>query len=439
MKKRYIFWWILSALFFWNAMARFASLEDTDIGLVFLVIAGILFYRGYLRAKEYEQQQEDRAALHRLVSLVAEKEARQPSDSVCETSENHPKPAGFVSMDPQKDTRQSSISVRDFSGFDATLEDCVDLALDRQSISVRDIERELRVGYSRAARWVDEMESLGIVGPYQGEKPRDVLYTRDTWPGLKKIREKPLPDLGGNKDHFSEKSSAFQKTLESIPQVDIEVSETGEAPKASASMPDIHFYNVTRRTNLDKLFPLVVIDTETTGLKPRSNEIIEISAIRYESGFKPVSCFSTLLRSRNPIPPQASTVNNITDDMVKDKPYFSQIADAFSEYISGCTIVGHNLGFDLKFLNHAGAQLPDKVKYIDTLDLAKHTLTSRRSKRWDSDFEDSSDDFDYDVEDYKLGTLCFYYGIVPHNAHRSLSDCLATGMVLECLIEDKTK
>lgn len=365
MKKRYIFWWILSALFFWNAMARFASLEDTDIGLVFLVIAGILFYRGYLRAKEYEQQQEDRAALHRLVSLVAEKEARQPSDSVCETSENHPKPAGFVSMVSEKDTRQSSC--------------------------------------------------------------------------LAELQEKPFPDLGEIENRASEKASAFQKTLESIPQVDIEVSETDEAPKASASMPDIHFYNVTRRTNLDKLFPLVVIDTETTGLKPRSSEIIEVSAIRYEAGFKPVSCFSTLLRSRNPIPPQASTVNNITDDMVKDKPYFSQIADAFSEYISGCTIVGHNLGFDLKFLNHAGAQLPDKVKYIDTLDLAKHTLTSRRSKRWDSDFEDSSDDFDYDVEDYKLGTLCFYYGIVPHNAHRSLSDCLATGMVLECLIEDKTK
>lgn len=439
MKKRYIFWWILSALFFWNALARFASLEDTDIGLVFLVIAGILFYRGYLRAKEYEQQQEDRAALHRLVSIVAEKEAKQPSDSVHEASENHPKSAESVSMVSQRGTRPPSVSVLDPSGFDTALSDCVDLALDRQSISVRDIQRELKVGYSRAARWVDEMESLGIVGPYQGEKPRDVLFTRETWPGLEKLREKPGPDLGGNKDHVSEKASTFQKTLELIPQVDIEVSETDEAPKDPASMPDIHFYNVTRRTNLDKLFPLVVIDTETTGLKPRISEIIEVSAIRYEAGFKPVSCFTTLLRSRNPIPPQAAAVNNITVDMVKDKPYFSQIADAFSEYISGCTIVGHNLDFDLNFLCHSGAQLPDKVKYIDTLKLAKHTLTSSRSKQWDSDSGNTVPVYDYDVENYKLSTLCAYYGIVPHNAHRSLADCLATGMVLERLIKDKTK
>ncbi len=248
-----------------------------------------------------------------------------------------------------------------------------------------------------------------------------------------------VPDNMLNKDKVAQQSSEFQKTLESIPPVDIEISETDSSPKAPATMPDIHFYNVTRRTNLDNLFPLVVIDTETTGLKPRSSEIIEVSAIRYEAGFKPVSCFTTLLRSRKPISPEASAVNNITDDMVKDQPYFSQIADAFSEYISGCTIVGHNLDFDLKFLCHSGVPLPDKVKYIDTLDLAKHTLTSPRSKKWDSDYGSSARDYDYDVVNYKLGTLCDYYGIVPQNAHRSLADCLATGMVLECLIEDKTK
>ena len=59
LKKRYIFWWIISALFFWNAIARFLLLADLNIGLVFLVIAGITFYFGYLRATGYEKQQED--------------------------------------------------------------------------------------------------------------------------------------------------------------------------------------------------------------------------------------------------------------------------------------------------------------------------------------------------------------------------------------------
>ena len=164
MKKRYIFWWVISALFFWNAIARFASMEDFDIGLVFLVIAGIAFYIGYLRAKEYEQQQEDRAALHRLVSLVSEEEAAQPS-----------------------------VSVQEPTGYDATLEGCVSLALDRQSISVGDIQRELKVGYTQAARWMDEMHHLGIVGPYRVEKPRDVLFTRENWPGLEELKKKARP------------------------------------------------------------------------------------------------------------------------------------------------------------------------------------------------------------------------------------------------------
>ena len=241
------------------------------------------------------------------------------------------------------------------------------------------------------------------------------------------------------KGDYSTDSSIFQKTLESLPRVDIKLSESKANQNAQSNMPDIRFYNVTRRTNLEKLFPLVVIDTETTGLKPRINEIVEVSAIRYEAGFMPVSCFTTLLRPHKRISPEASAVNKITDDMVRDQPYFSQIADAFSEYISGCTIVGHNLGFDLKFLCHGGAQFSDNVKYIDTLELAKHTLTSRHSKRWDMDSEYSSGEFDYDVENYKLGTLCDYYGIIQQNAHRSLDDCLATGMVLERLIEDKTK
>ncbi len=257
------------------------------------------------------------------------------------------------------------------------------------------------------------------------------------------VNSQPLEDHS-RKNHdaarasfIENKQQDFSIALSQIPRVDIAVSEDKPTRKAPSDMPEIHFTNITKRTHIDKLFPLVVIDTETTGLTPRGNDIIEVSAIRYEEGFVPVSCFTTLLRSRNPIPAEASSKNNITDDMIKDKPFFSEIAASFSDYISGCNVVGHNLPFDLKFLFVCGATLPDKVKYYDTYDLAKRTLVSSSSKKWDNEIGASVPVDDYDVEDYKLETLCDYYGIYRTDAHRSLSDCFATAKVFERIIDDK--
>ena len=47
------------------------------------------------------------------------------------------------------------------------------------------LQRRVKLGYSRAARIVDQMEELGIVGPYEGAKPRSVLLDREGWRELK--------------------------------------------------------------------------------------------------------------------------------------------------------------------------------------------------------------------------------------------------------------
>jgi S-DNA-T family DNA segregation ATPase FtsK/SpoIIIE len=64
---------------------------------------------------------------------------------------------------------------------DEMLPAAVDVILETNQASVSMLQRRLKLGYARAARIVDEMEEKGIVGPFQGSKPREILITKEQW------------------------------------------------------------------------------------------------------------------------------------------------------------------------------------------------------------------------------------------------------------------
>lgn len=211
----------------------------------------------------------------------------------------------------------------------------------------------------------------------------------------------------------------FNTELDSISREDVQLSDP-VSRQLLKDLPEYNFSNITKKTRLDSIFPLVVLDVETTGLYPSKCEILEVSAIRFETGMTPVSAFTTLCKPSKPIPVDASAVNHITDDMVEDAPAFAQIAPALTEFIKGCHIAGHNLDFDLRFIHAHGAVIPEGVRFYDTLDLAQLTISKSN------------------IYNYKLDTICNYYGIWRDNAHRSLSDCYATSKVFAHLVCAKT-
>ena len=65
--------------------------------------------------------------------------------------------------------------------YDELLPQAVDVIFDTKQASVSMLQRRLKLGYSRAARIVDQMEELGIIGPFEGSKPRQIIITREQW------------------------------------------------------------------------------------------------------------------------------------------------------------------------------------------------------------------------------------------------------------------
>lgn len=79
----------------------------------------------------------------------------------------------------------------------------VDVILETGQASVSMLQRRLKLGYARAARIVDEMEEKGIVGPFQGSKPRSILVTKEQWAAMKNgaapidmdaMNQEPVPE-----------------------------------------------------------------------------------------------------------------------------------------------------------------------------------------------------------------------------------------------------
>lgn len=75
---------------------------------------------------------------------------------------------------------------------DSMLEEAIDVIMDSKQASVSMLQRRLKLGYARAARIMDQMEERGIVGPFEGSKPRQVLISKEDWQEMK-LRKHDAP------------------------------------------------------------------------------------------------------------------------------------------------------------------------------------------------------------------------------------------------------
>lgn len=110
--------------------------------------------------------------VEQVVDFVKNKESADYDDKILEEIEK------------QAAAEKGSSSGGDGGGFeesDSLLSDAIECVVEAGQASTSYIQRKLKVGYARAARLIDEMEEKGIIGPFEGSKPRPVLITRQQW------------------------------------------------------------------------------------------------------------------------------------------------------------------------------------------------------------------------------------------------------------------
>lgn len=162
----------------------------------------------------------------------------------------------------------------------------------------------------------------------------------------------------------------------------------------------------------------VVVDVETTGGQWPADRITEVAAVIVRNG-EVAEMFETLVNPERSIPSFISRLTNISWDMVKDAPTFSDIAPRIMQQLEGNVFVAHNAHFDWKFVSHevnraSGNRLVGRR--ICTVRLARQLLPHlpRRS----------------------LDHVANYYGVPITGRHRAGGDALATAHCLIRLLDD---
>ncbi len=133
--------------------------------------------------------------------------------------------------------------------------------------------------------------------------------------------------------------------------------------------------------NLSYVKPLAFIKIQTTGLNPETDRIIELSITRLEPNGKSKTG-TRLVNPEMQISSEVTKINGITNEMVKDKQTFKEIADNINKFLEGCDFIGFNIArFDLRFLseefNKAGIEFTLLGRKVVDIANIFHTMEPR--------------------------------------------------------------
>lgn len=157
----------------------------------------------------------------------------------------------------------------------------------------------------------------------------------------------------------------------------------------------------------------VVLDTETTGLDSRA-EIVSIAVIRSDG----TTLLDTLVKPVRPIPPDATRIHGITNEMVKDAEAFP--TERLHKLLNGQRVIVYNASYDQSML-YRSAKAVD-AEHVEWAMIADWHCAMEAFAEIYGDWNDYHQSYRWQ----KLATACRYYNIPVVGAHGALADCLMT-------------
>jgi DNA polymerase III subunit epsilon len=155
----------------------------------------------------------------------------------------------------------------------------------------------------------------------------------------------------------------------------------------------------------------IVLDTETTGLDPKTQRIVEIACIELVNHLPTGQKFHTLLDPQMEVPAEAVAVHGLSNAKLAGAPLFSMIASEFLDFIGESKLVIHNAEFDIGFINaelrRANFERIPITRAIDTVQMARRKFPGAPAS---------------------LDALCKRFGI--DNTHRTLHGALLDSELL---------
>ena len=160
----------------------------------------------------------------------------------------------------------------------------------------------------------------------------------------------------------------------------------------------------------------IVLDLEMTGLSAKTDQIIEIGAIKICDG-KMVDSYACIVNAHCSVPERIVELTGITDAMVQEGVEKDDAIAGLLDFLRGYVLVGQNLNFDYGFLKQwaVNHKRPLEAKACDTLKIARELLPVEQSK--------------------KLSSLCEFFHIERQREHRALDDAIETWKVFESLVK----